>query len=553
MLCFTIADSQYAAKVSVLAESLNFWHPEIRLICFATDGHGAEAYGPNAHMEVRSLPEEEWVKNDPALASRLVDLEGLARGSYFKPMVLRHLLLKSLEPVIFLDPDLWLTGAIPELFSLAGGREWPSWLERGELLLTPHLMSPMVTPNRVERELNILVSGTFNAGLIAGRPTPAVVAFVQWWAGRVQELNCHDQAAGLFWDQKWLDFAPVHVAATWIIRDPGINLGHWRLPEAPPVGQCRLLHMSGFEPQEPVTISRYTLHTDLRELPEDYRALFSRYGRLLQNQANSSALSPPAQLAPLAWRASPQASPDDPGRTAFVTAAAKSEWALVRTLWESFHRHHPGIPFFALLTDEPDGLFDPEQEPFEVLRLDDLELDDKAELVRSMDRMEFTYALTPALLLAIHRKGFGRACFLKQESLVVASMLEVVNQLAGCSILLTPHLPAALSGEVGFSREANILQSGIYNVGFIGVRDTEQGREFWSGGETAFISIAAEMLRKVPTLSSVGSTWCLATLRMLTSSGTGDLISVIGTFRSWLLIFAMDAFPIRVGCAASSG
>jgi hypothetical protein len=348
------------------------------------------------------------------------------------------------------------------------------------LLLTPHLMTPPATRNRVQRELNILVSGSFNAGLIACRPTPAVIAFVQWWAGRVQEWHGHDQAAGLYWDQKWLDFAPVHVPLTWIIRDPGINLGHWRLPEAPPVSQCRLLHLSGFRPEQPEQISRYTLHIDSGEVPAGYRELFIRYGQLLKHPGTLSVLGTSTSLpaATKNWRASPPAPPDDQSRIAFATAAAKSEWALVRTLWESFHHHHPDIPFFVLLTDEPDGFFDPDREPFEVLRLDDLALDGKAALARSMDRMEFTYALTPDLLLAIHRKGFGRACFLKQESLVVASMLDAANQLAGCSILLTPHLPAALTGETGFSREANILQSGIYNVGFIGVRDTQEGSRF---------------------------------------------------------------------------
>jgi len=38
-------------------------------------------------------------------------------------------------------------------------------------------------------------------------------------------------------------------------------------------------------------------------------------------------------------------------------------------LARSFKNHHPDVPFFLLLADEPQGCFDPEHEPFVLRRL----------------------------------------------------------------------------------------------------------------------------------------------------------------------------------------
>jgi hypothetical protein len=50
---------------------------------------------------------------------------------------------------------------------------------------------------------------------------------------------------------------------------------------------------------------------------------------------------------------------------AAVTIFAKKHLALARVVADSFRRHHPGIPFFALLADESDGYTATnEQNPF---------------------------------------------------------------------------------------------------------------------------------------------------------------------------------------------
>lgn len=171
-------------------------------------------------------------------------------------------------------------------------------------------------------------------------------------------------------------------------------------------------------------------------------------------------------------------------RTAFASIAARNALALVRVLAQSFREHHPDLPFFVLLADEPgpvgaDGELDPASEPFEILRLEDLAIPDLPRFRFSYSREELSYASTPYLLDHLLDRGFERAAFCKQESLVTGSLAPILEQLGRASISLTPHLLAPLAGTAeGISRELNILQSGVYNVGFLGVSATPTARRF---------------------------------------------------------------------------
>jgi hypothetical protein len=163
-----------------------------------------------------------------------------------------------------------------------------------------------------------------------------------------------------------------------------------------------------------------------------------------------------------------------------ATAAAKRTLSHARVLADSFLRHHPDVPFFTLLADEVDGYFDPEAEPFRMLRLSELEIPDLARFRSHYSQQELRYATTPYLLAHLLERGFAGAGFLKEESLVVGDLAPILALLGRYSIVLTPHLLEPLTGPRGSARELNILQSGVYNVGFLGVAATPTARAFLS-------------------------------------------------------------------------
>jgi len=165
-------------------------------------------------------------------------------------------------------------------------------------------------------------------------------------------------------------------------------------------------------------------------------------------------------------------------RCAAGTIVAKNRLHLARVLARSFLEHHPDVPFFVLLADEIDGRFDPAAEGFRLLRLGDL-------TIPSIERMRFayaqeplSYALTPCLLRHLLDIGFERALFIKQESLVLGTLPALFDSLDGCSIVLTPHLIEPLDVAGGIARELNVLLSGSYNTGVVGVAETPTARAF---------------------------------------------------------------------------
>jgi hypothetical protein len=160
------------------------------------------------------------------------------------------------------------------------------------------------------------------------------------------------------------------------------------------------------------------------------------------------------------------------------TIAAKRHLSLARVLALSFREHHPDIPFFLLLADEGDDRFDPAAEPFEMLRLHDLSIPNLPRFSFQYRQQELTYATTPYLLAHLLERGFTGACFFKQESLVLDDLSPILERLGRHSILLTPHLLKPLAGHDRHQRELNIIQSGIYNVGFLGVSKTATARLF---------------------------------------------------------------------------
>ncbi len=152
-----------------------------------------------------------------------------------------------------------------------------------------------------------------------------------------------------------------------------------------------------------------------------------------------------------------------------ATLAAKSSLAQARVVATSFAQHHPDAPFFVLLADEAEGYFDPADEAYRTLFLDDLDIPDVARFRFSFTSQELTYAATPFLIARLLDFGFERLLFIKQESLVLGELESVVADLPEGGVALTPHLLAPLEGGDGAERELTILLAGVFNAGFVGV------------------------------------------------------------------------------------
>jgi hypothetical protein len=165
---------------------------------------------------------------------------------------------------------------------------------------------------------------------------------------------------------------------------------------------------------------------------------------------------------------------------AAATIVAKNHLSLARVVAQSFSKQHPEIRFVVFLADEIDGYFEPDNEDFEVLPLSKLGLEGKDRLCFRYPQQSLSYACTPMLIEYLLNSGFGRVLFFKQESMVLARMDDALERLQSCSVLLTPHLVDPLAGCDATERELTILLSGVYNIGFVGMSESESSRRLLS-------------------------------------------------------------------------
>ena len=180
------------------------------------------------------------------------------------PFLIHWLLLQGFERVLFIKQESLITGDLTPVMAL---------LENSSILLTPHLLKPLTSP---AREMNILQCGTYNGGFVAFADTSDARRFLYWWQQRMYANCLYDPAAGMHFEQRWLDLATSYIEHVTVVRDPGVNVGHWNLPEREIAvdgetiqvdGQpCRLFRFSGYDADRPQLATRYSTRLTMENL-----------------------------------------------------------------------------------------------------------------------------------------------------------------------------------------------------------------------------------------------------------------------------------------------
>lgn len=248
---FTIVSRNYAAQAAVLMESLARHQPTAERVVVVSDGD----------MSSLEVAGAKVVRAEDLMDAALVR----AMSTYYSPLEFNTAikpfcfisLLKLNETVVYLDPDIRLYDDLSPI--------WEAF-DDSELLLTPHLLRPTRETGHPDGT-DILRSGVYNLGFAGLRRSLQANEFAAWWADMCR-LDCRvDFASGLFTDQRWVDLAPGFVERTRILRDPGLNVAYWNLPERPLEKRdggwtadgepLRFFHFSGFRPDRPDLLSKH--------------------------------------------------------------------------------------------------------------------------------------------------------------------------------------------------------------------------------------------------------------------------------------------------------
>ncbi|UCH34628.1 MAG: glycosyltransferase [Armatimonadota bacterium] len=162
--------------------------------------------------------------------------------------------------------------------------------------------------------------------------------------------------------------------------------------------------------------------------------------------------------------------PETPHKNAAIcTIASKNYLAHVRTLAESFRRFHPEVQVYLLLVDRLDGYFDPQNEPFTTVLLQDLSIRNSPGFRFQYTILELNTAAKPFFLEHLFEHcGHDKLLYFDPDIKFYAPVTPLFEALDSCSVTLIPHLTAPLLDQAK-PNERDILRAGAYNLGFIGL------------------------------------------------------------------------------------
>jgi hypothetical protein len=274
----TIVAKNFVPFARVLARSLSEHHPTVPFFAVLADRLDGTFTPADEPFETVLLDE----LGIPDLHRLCFRYSRQQMAIVAKPYLLQYLLNRGFGPAIFLDADILVVDSLQPLLDDSAAHA---------IALTPHLLAPVPGCGQFARELDILQSGVYNGGFIGVSQRESARLFLGWWADRMRTHCLHEVRRGLHYDQRWLDLVPGLFDDVQVVQDVGCNVAYWNLPERDatlmpsairvPQGPCRFFHFSGFEPERPGVVTRYSGRLTMDQIGPA-AALFARYDDLLR-------------------------------------------------------------------------------------------------------------------------------------------------------------------------------------------------------------------------------------------------------------------------------
>jgi hypothetical protein len=162
------------------------------------------------------------------------------------------------------------------------------------------------------------------------------------------------------------------------------------------------------------------------------------------------------------------------------TSAALNYLPKVSRLVQSVKLYHPEAQVTLALADQRPTGFDKPADFDQVVAVEDLGIEDWRAWTFGHALVELATAIKPFVLERLLMDDDARVIYLDPDTVLfdrLDDVLEVLN--AGASVALTPHLVTPETSIRGIlDNECSALKHGTYNLGFVAVRGSEQGRRF---------------------------------------------------------------------------
>ena len=173
-------------------------------------------------------------------------------------------------------------------------------------------------------------------------------------------------------------------------------------------------------------------------------------------------------------------------KTHIFTSAAFNYIPKARLLFQSLRKYHPECVLHLALADEGHSEIDLSQEPFDsVLPISELDIPNYRGWAFCHEIVELATAIKPfALLKLLSEPDCNKVVYLDPDTVVFSRLDDILEALDENNLALTPHqtIPESSISAV-IDNEICSLKHGVFNIGFIGVAASAEGKRFadwWS-------------------------------------------------------------------------
>lgn len=182
----------------------------------------------------------------------------------------------------------------------------------------------------------------------------------------------------------------------------------------------------------------------------------------------------------------------DNKKKAIMSICSNNYFPYVRILFNSLQKYHPECELFLCLADKQNSCFALEVENVTIIEAETLNIPHFYDFAFRYDIMEFNTAVKPFMMqFLIEKYNFEQVVYLDPDIELFSSMESVFSALdSGSNFVITPHITKP-SEEDAYPGDIGVMQSGIYNLGFIAVNNSNEAINFlhWWGRKLRFYCI----------------------------------------------------------------
>jgi hypothetical protein len=272
-IIFTLCSNNYLAQAKVLAASVRQHQPGWKFVLGLVDTKLEAVDYQSFGFEVVTAADIEPAMQQLAEKYSIVELNTCLKPAFFLYFFQQRQALN----VVYLDPDTRLYSPL---------REMEIYFLAGDIILTPHVITPIALDGQTPGEKLFLNYGLYNLGFLALKKSHNTERFLYWWKERTYAQGYDRPAEGLFTDQLWINLVPIYFPRVKVLRHTGYNMAPWNLHErylqdvggefrVAPKKKLVFFHFSGFDLQQNRLHKDYSRfradqRPDLRRLYDDY-------------------------------------------------------------------------------------------------------------------------------------------------------------------------------------------------------------------------------------------------------------------------------------------